>query len=310
MAVAIEELRRSMRQEFVLNRTPLVTRTYLEAFEGSAFDPADLGTLFHENSKYVAGRMGTPRRSVAEFETAAMAYTQAMIGPDYPGHALIDLPEPAALDEASLGAVLRNRRSVGRFGEGSLANHTLATMLGAACGVTGSLAIGHETLDSTLAKPLRAYPSAGGLYPVECYLLVLSGAELPTGCYYYVPDRHALRVLRSDDQLPAAVDRAIVGLGDAGRPSVLVVLTAALWRAMAKYGPRGYRYILKESGHLAQNLLLVAAALDLVSLPVGGFYDDAVNDLLDIDGVNEAAVYAIAVGQPADDESRGVADGR
>ncbi len=81
--------------------------------------------------------------------------------------------------------------------------------------------------------------------------------------------------------------------------ALLVVVTGVFWRSRFKYGLRGYRFTLLEAGHLGQNLLLAAAALDLAALPVGGFYDRRVERLLGVDGVNESALYLFAVGRPA-----------
>lgn len=296
-----EELRRSMRQEFTHNLTRLDTKSYFEAFETSAFDPAGLATLFHENSKYHEGLMGAARRSVVAFESAPMAYTQAKLRADHPGRDRVRLPAPDPVSGVSLGQALRNRRSATRFAGGTITVRDLATILSNACGITGALEIDHDRFTTTIPKPLRAYPSAGGLYPVEVYLLVNDVTGIPSGRYYYVPDRHDLRVIGTDGGERLGVDDAFVGIGGgAGAASVIVVLTAAFWRGMAKYGPRGYRYALQESGHLAQNLLLMAASLGLAALPIGGFYDDAVDGLIGIDGVNESTVYGVAIGQPVD----------
>jgi nitroreductase len=53
-----------------------------------------------------------------------------------------------------------------------------------------------------------------------------------------------------------------------------------------------------EAGHLAQNVLLCAAGLGLSALPVGGFYDRSVDELLSLDGVDEAVVYLVCLGHP------------
>jgi SagB-type dehydrogenase family enzyme len=75
-----------------------------------------------------------------------------------------------------------------------------------------------------------------------------------------------------------------------------VFVTAMFWRSRFKYGLRGYRFALLEAGHLGQNLLLAATALELASLPVGGVYDRRVDEFLSIDGVNESVVYAFSFG--------------
>jgi SagB-type dehydrogenase family enzyme len=70
------------------------------------------------------------------------------------------------------------------------------------------------------------------------------------------------------------------------------------WRTRFKYGQRGYRFTLLEAGHVGQNLVLAATALGLGSVAVGGFFDCRVEELLSVDGVNESALYAVAVGPP------------
>ncbi len=65
---------------------------------------------------------------------------------------------------------------------------------------------------------------------------------------------------------------------------------------MIKYKERGYRYILFEAGHLGQNIYLVSKALGLKCCAIGGFDDDKFHELLDIDGDNEAVLYAFAMG--------------
>ena len=52
-----------------------------------------------------------------------------------------------------------------------------------------------------------------------------------------------------------------------------------------------------ESGHVAQNLALCAAALDLSMITLGGFFDDLVHELAGLDGVDEVAQYLIPLGK-------------
>jgi SagB-type dehydrogenase family enzyme len=84
--------------------------------------------------------------------------------------------------------------------------------------------------------------------------------------------------------------------------AALVLITAMFWRTRCKYGLRGYRYALIEAGHLAQNLLLAAAALGLVAVPIAGFFDGRVDAALSLDGVNESVLYWLCVGTGPDAE--------
>ncbi|HEY68776.1 MAG TPA: SagB/ThcOx family dehydrogenase, partial [Thermoflexia bacterium] len=60
---------------------------------------------------------------------------------------------------------------------------------------------------------------------------------------------------------------------------------------------RAYRYVLLEAGHIGQNLYLAATSMGLGACAVGAFLDDDLNDLLGLDGKDEAALYIISVGK-------------
>jgi SagB-type dehydrogenase family enzyme len=88
-------------------------------------------------------------------------------------------------------------------------------------------------------------------------------------------------------------------IGDA---AAVIVLTTVLERTLWKYSDRGYRYILLEAGHVAQNLNLVASGLGLGALNLGGFFDANLAALLGLDPEAEVPLYGIAVGTPGDEE--------
>ena len=75
------------------------------------------------------------------------------------------------------------------------------------------------------------------------------------------------------------------------------MITALFQRTRWKYRERTYRYVMMETGHVGQNLYLAATALGLGVCAVGAFFDDALNDLLGLDGQTEAALYITSVGQ-------------
>jgi SagB-type dehydrogenase family enzyme len=73
-------------------------------------------------------------------------------------------------------------------------------------------------------------------------------------------------------------------------------MSGVLARTKLKYGERGYRYALLDIGHLGQNIYLSCTALDLAIMTTCGFYDDEANQLLRIDGVDEAVMYVAFIG--------------
>ena len=82
--------------------------------------------------------------------------------------------------------------------------------------------------------------------------------------------------------------------------NLIVAIAAVFNRTQKKYGPRGYRYILIESGHVGQNVCLRASELGLATLCMGGFVDSELNALLGLAPTREGVVYTVAVGYDAD----------
>jgi len=79
--------------------------------------------------------------------------------------------------------------------------------------------------------------------------------------------------------------------------SIVVLISAVLERTKLKYGERGYRYALLDIGHLGQNIYLSCTSLELAIMTTCGFFDDEVNKLLRIDGVDETAMYVAFIGK-------------
>lgn len=174
----------------------------------------------------------------------------------------ITLPGPALTGERSIEDALRRRRSVREYGSEPLGCAQLAQLLWAAQGSTGP-------------EGLRTAPSAGALYPLEVYVVVGRVEGVPAGVYRYSPGSRELLPLAGGDA------RAQLGTAALDQPSVregaaVIVLAAVYGRTMAKYGERGRRYVHMEAGHVAQNVCLQAAALDLGTVVVGAFDDASV----------------------------------
>ena len=202
----------------------------------------------------------------------------------------VPLPKPA-LPATPFSRVVEERRSERAFSDTPLQLSDVGCLLHAAYGTTHELDVGAPGL----GPQLRSVPSGGALFPLEVYVLPWRVEGLPGALYHFDPLRRVLERLRQgeleDDVRRAMVyDDAALGCG------ALFVVSAMFWRTRFKYGLRGYRFALLECGHLVQNLLLAATALDLAAVPLGGFYDRRLDELLGIDGVNESALYAVATG--------------
>lgn len=269
---------------------------FVEQFRTRRFGEGSIAESFHQNSKLTRLNKDKYEGSAKPFlEDDAFLFATERIRPDYENLEKISLPKPDEMPtDTSLFEATRNRRSVREFSpDDVLALEQLSNLLYHSTGTSSR---------SEESKNFRTYPSAGGLYPIELYfVLTTSVGDLDPGTYFYVPDDHAVRVIRPDNSGGEISDLfADSDSFDYSAPELTVFLTASFGRSSAKYGPRGYRYVLLEAGHVGQNLQLVATALGLGSVVRGSYLDDRVNDHLRIDGVNEATVSAITVGSSSE----------
>jgi SagB-type dehydrogenase family enzyme len=253
--------------------------------------PESLSELFHENTKLrrLPGVSIPGAATIDEIQTHARAYKR------YRFRQRIALPDAAEVPPAdrTFDEVLAARRSRRDFADADLELPQLAKILQQSYGITCA-----HPMSGGGAQHFRAAPSAGALYPAELYLGVRRVAGLEPGIYYYqVPD-HALTLLRPGDPSERLYE-ASAGQEHALHAAVTVLIAAVFERTQSKYGERGYRYVLLDVGHLAQNLYLGCTALGLAVTTSGAFFDDEAATLLGLDGVDEALLYLAFVGPPA-----------
>jgi SagB-type dehydrogenase family enzyme len=150
-----------------------------------------------------------------------------------------------------------------------------------------------------LPRASRAVPSGGALYPLEIFFFSKAIEGFDAGLYHYNPGQNILRRLRDGDLSPE-ISRCLVDFQSnlATDASLMVFVTALFERSTFKYGARGYRFALLEAGHLAQNLNLIAGALGLGSINIGGYYDRRVDEVLGLDGLLHSTLYMIGIGEP------------
>ena len=199
---------------------------------------------------------------------------------------IITLPKPKLPDQPSLWTVLQNRRSRRSYDPTkTLALNDLATLLWATQGLTAR----HGEY------ALRTSPSAGALYPVETYLYARAVDELSQGIYHFRPYSFDLEFLRQGD-FSRPLAEALLGQTMVMKAQVTFIWSSVVGRAKWKYRQRAYRYIYLDAGHIGQNLYLAAEALQLGVCAIGAFFDNLVNSIVGIDGIDETIIYLATVG--------------
>jgi SagB-type dehydrogenase family enzyme len=264
-------------------------RAWKDLMLPAASDEDSVWELFHANSKVYRHGHFTPDEVVAE------RMSRMAVSLNYEGRPLIPLPVNLDNLAAPLAQAVVGRVTPKRIAPGPVSLEALASILFAGCGVTRS----NET--TAFLRPFRTAPSGGALFPLELYISTKHVPGIDAGLYHFSPPDQALRQLRTGD-LSHELARAFVEFQThlAYDASLIVMVTAMFQRTTFKYGARGYRFVLLEAGHVAQNINLACTALGLGCFNIGGFYDQAVDRFLGIDGLNQATVYMMAIGDLAE----------
>jgi SagB-type dehydrogenase family enzyme len=134
--------------------------------------------------------------------------------------------------------------------------------------------------------------SAGALYPLKILLLAKRVEGIRPGLY----DADFLNGQLTPWQLLKELPQDLLSMFhtnhvDYDNASCLYLICGSISRACAVYGERGYRFLLIETGSVAQNLALSASALELSGVPVGAFDDAAWLEFLsDVGGLADCVL--------------------
>jgi SagB-type dehydrogenase family enzyme len=194
----------------------------------------------------------------------------------------IELPEPET--GTGLPAVLDTRHSVRDFADRPLTLEQAGQLLWACAGVTDGM-----------TRATRVYPSAGGIHPLEAYMVAGNVLDLEPGVYLYDPGEHSLSLVRGSD-LRRDLAQAALGQVFIARAPASIVVAGNIRKTARRYGNRAGRYVHMEAGHAAQNVYLQAGAMDLGTVAVGAFVDDRVGQVLGLE--DQSPLYILPVGVP------------
>ncbi|MFE0459263.1 thiopeptide-type bacteriocin biosynthesis protein [Kitasatospora sp. NPDC058965] len=281
----------------------LAARTLLDAGEPPSFFPTGHRApdrQYLERSKFQAGRTQ---------DSALRPLTADEMRAEGP------LPGDLALPAGPLPAVPLHQAFTSRVSArgpllGPLSAGTLGTLL------WSCHAESHRTTQAlpdgrTRALVHRPYPSAGALYTARLRLIALSVDGLVPGTYDCLPEHRSLRPVGPAPSLTEltalssyfarpADDPDLVNIDRA--PAVLG-LYVDLGLLRRRYGLRALRLGLLEAGHLAQTLLLGAAALGLRTVTMAGFLDDLTHELFGLDDIDQPLQYLLPLGTTPATES-------
>ena len=248
---------------------------------------------YHEASNMAPRRMKAFVETIVKYGGDFAAGQTPAAEKVYPGRPQVKLPPSPPGRGLSVQEALRVRRTRRQFSGEPATLADIAGLLRGACGITGEMSGNPPAGAST---KLRAWPSAGGLYPVELYLLPMKCGELNASVYHHSAQQDVLVELGAMPA-PAELEKLVFAEGLWKEASLLIVLTGVFERTAAKYADRGYRFVQQEAGHLMQNLLLMSEELQMNAVALGGFFEDELGKALGLESGRESPIYAVILGR-------------
>lgn len=204
--------------------------------------------------------------------------------------------------EVSLAACFRARRSWRAFGPRPLAVREIGGLLGLASSPIGTIseeeeqeairALGEEV--ALAGRKRYPYPTPGALNGLRVLLAVGRVEGMQEGLYRFDQDAPGLLGIAKVPFKRFCCD-VLPGLDWVARSAAVVVVMGEV-APLRRHYRHPYLLALSEAGHLLQNLLLVAAALDLAACELGAIEEDALFALTGQDDYLEVPLGAIAVG--------------
>ena len=212
------------------------------------------------------------------------------------GEKMVVLPRPTIPRGADASEILLTRRSIRSFDDKPMDLGVLSSLLHLAFGVTKW----EEDVYGHSLYPLRAFPSAGALQPVEIYVSANRVTGLSQGIYRYIFINHSLDPLRLGDY-SEVLSRIALDQDHVALAPITIIITIFWARSAWKYGSRGYKYALLDTGFAGENLYIASKILGLGTCAVGAFFEEELCDLLGIDCLSEIPVLIMPVGYPSGD---------
>lgn len=248
--------------------------------------------------------MPTPHSSIAQYYHQRTKYDPETIASK--GKTLDPSRQPYPFKEYKIGQVFDLKSTLSDSNDGSRAARQwrrLSRFLLCSYGITAKMA--------TLFGPpvyLRAAPSAGGLYPAELYLISRGTEMLPPGLYNYQGQTHSL-VRFWEKEIGLELQGACFNHPAIAQIPLTLVISAIFYRSAWRYEDRAYRRIFLDTGHLLGNLELAGAINGYRPHLIGGFNDEAIDNLLYFDAEREGAIAVLSLadvqaGEPTSGLSR------
>lgn len=244
---------------------------------------------FHEN----------PVGRTYPFKASEPPYSAQKDIQEIPYQHIIQLIKPELDDlNTTLGCVLKERKSTRTYAEDPITLLDLSKFLYFSHVVRERIPKNHtQWYESTK----RNYPSGGGSYSLEIYLIVHRCQSLDAGIYYYCPFEHALYSMHytTSDYNKLLLEAKRTN-GMHMLPNILLVITSRFGRLNWKYQTMAYATILKDVGALFMTMYCVASALKMGICALGCGDIAVFQNIIKLDVWEESSVGEVILGSIAE----------
>lgn len=189
----------------------------------------------------------------------------------------------------SLSNALFNRKSADKFSEKVVSFDILSFLLKLSAGIKPA---------KNINPAKRFYPSGGGLHSLRIYVDIKKIDGIEAGIYLFNPLEETVDLISKDISEQDRVKLHCHMLQDTEMKnySFEIFLAVKPGIVLRKYGEHGWKIILMEAGHIAQNFLLVGAACDIKFRPWSAFDLEAFEKMLRTDSDHEFLLYSLLGG--------------
>ena len=252
-----------------------------DKYQQSELDLYQLSELYHENSKLRRYQIPALDKAGIKFDSdSAIAGGLASIGKSYPAAERYVLPPVELLNPDETPRGLNG------------VHHTGLERIGRALYRATDAEIRLRKVNTSAENRRQSLYSK--LYPIEAYVGIMEKLSgLDAGIYHYNLFGHALEQLSTKEAVLSQLQQALTGndrMKEMQECRWFLILSAIFSRTKARYGERGYRLALQESGKVLQSAQAEAVQMNCSVIPFPLFIDEEINQLIQVDGLNESVV--------------------
>ncbi|AKN31906.1 nitroreductase [Clostridium carboxidivorans P7] len=207
---------------------------------------------------------------------------------------IIDLPKVREdiVKKQNIYECIKERRSTRFYKDESMSLEELSYLLWATQGITDTNKAG---------LTLRTVPCSGATHSFETYLFIMQVEGIQKGVYRYLPVEHKLLFMFELDGIDQKIDEITLEQpfvpNFAKKAAVLFVWSTIPYRSEWKFDITAHKKILIDIGHVCQNLYLASESVGSGTCAIGIYDQRMIDELLELDGDEEFAIYLAAVGK-------------